>query len=170
MKIEILANSKIKYAFQELGIKGTRTYKGSREPFYEVWEIEKSDLSTLEEYIGWPDKWGWWRYAKGSNMGTACSFFAVNDFELIAWDGAARDNLRDDWDDMSNEEKEKKSIMIVDTAFDIHYQPETLMQLLEEECGKKKKSEEVKKNPSPEKVIIEDNKTNYSSNNSNLNL
>lgn len=78
--------------------------------------------------------------------------------------------LKNVYSNMSNEEKEKKSIMIVDTAFDIHYQPETLMQLLEEECGKKKKSEEVKKNPSPEKVIIEDNKTNYSSNNSNLNL
>lgn len=105
MKIEILTNNKIKYAFQELGIKGTRTYKGSKEPFYEVWEIEKSDLTTLEEYVGWPDKWGWWRYAKGSNMGTACSFFAVNDFELIAWDGEKRDGLRDEWDEMSIEER-----------------------------------------------------------------
>lgn len=106
MRVEILTNNKIKNAFQELGIKATRTYRGSKEPFYEVWEIEKGDLTTLEEYVGWSDKWGWWRYAKGSNMGTACSFFAINDFELIAWDGEKRDNLRDEWDDMSMEEKE----------------------------------------------------------------
>lgn len=78
--------------------------------------------------------------------------------------------LKNVYASMSKEEKEKKSIMIVDTAFDIHYQPETLMQLLEEECNKKKKKEEIKKDSSSEKVIIEDNKTNYSSNNSNLNL
>lgn len=106
MKVEILAGGGIKTAFKELGIEATRTYKGTDKTHYQVWEIEKSDMLKLDEMSEWPDHYGWWRYTKGSNMGTACSFFTVNGKELIAWDGPYREDLRDDWDDEPIEEKE----------------------------------------------------------------
>ena len=106
MKVEILAGGGIKTAFKELGIKATRTYKGTDKTHYQVWEIEKSDMLRLDEISEWPDHYGWWIYAKGSNMGTACSFFTVNGKELIAWDGPYREDLRDDWNDEPIEEKE----------------------------------------------------------------
>lgn len=102
---EILAGGGIHNAFKELGIKAKRTYKGKNEPYYEVWELDKKDMKILEEVLEWPDSWGWWRFAKGSNMGTACSFFNVNGTELIAWDGAERDSLLDAWYEQPAEEK-----------------------------------------------------------------
>ena len=102
--VEILCGGNIKKAFKELGINATKTYLGKEEPHYQVWEINKNDLHILENSI-WQDNWGYWRYAKGSNMGTPYSFFTVNNEELIAWDGYKRDRLRDDWDAESDEEK-----------------------------------------------------------------
>ena len=64
---------------------------------------------------------------------------------------------------MTKEEKEKKSIMVVDTVYDIHYQPESLLQYLEEEYAKRQEK-------STEKKESEEVHTNYSSNNSNSNI
>lgn len=86
MKIEILASTGIKSAFRELDIEATRIYKSTDEPHIDVWEIEKSDLSKLEEAAEWPKGWGWYKFAKGSNMGSACSFFTVNGQFMIGWD------------------------------------------------------------------------------------
>ena len=102
---EILAGGGIQNAFKELGINAKMTYKGNNEPYYEVWELDKKDLRTLEESYEWPDEWGFWRFAKGSNMGTACSISTVNGHELIAWDGYGRDDLYNDWEQESFEEK-----------------------------------------------------------------
>lgn len=102
---EILGGGGLHKAFKELGIKATRTYKRSEKPHYEVWELSKDDLKKLEYTIEWKDEWGWWRFAKGSNMGTPFSFFTVNDKELIAWDGPKREDLRDDWADETDAEK-----------------------------------------------------------------
>lgn len=106
MKVEILAGGGIKTAFKELGIEATRKYKGAEKPHYQVWELEKSDMCKMSELTDWKDHYGWWRHAKGSNMGTACSIFTVNGHELIAWDGTGREDLRDDWDNEPIEEKE----------------------------------------------------------------
>lgn len=106
MKIELLAGNGIKAAFKELGIQATRTYKSPKDYDYQVWEIEKSDLKKLENVTEWHNGWGWWRFAKGSNMGIPFDFFDVNGRELIAWPGARRDSLRDEWDEESMEEKE----------------------------------------------------------------
>ena len=103
--IEILGGNGLRNAFKELGINATRTYRGIDNTHYEVWELSKDDFKKIEYTSEWNDNWGWWRYAKGSNMGTPCSFFTINGRELIAWDGPTRDNLRDDWDNESNEEK-----------------------------------------------------------------
>lgn len=83
---EILAGNGIHRAFKELGIEAKRTYKSAHEPYYEVWEIDKKDMRTLEETYEWPDEWGWWRYAKGSNMGSAVEFFTINGQFMIGWE------------------------------------------------------------------------------------
>lgn len=83
---EIFAGGGIKNAFKELGIKAKMTYKGSKEPYYEVWDLDKKDLRVLEETYEWPDSWGWWRYARGSNMGTAAEFLTVNGQFMIGWE------------------------------------------------------------------------------------
>ena len=83
---EILAGGGIHKAFKSLGINAKRTYKSSHEPYYEVWELDKKSLRDLEEAYEWPDEFGWYGYAKGSNMGTAASFFTVNGEFLIGWD------------------------------------------------------------------------------------
>ena len=95
MKIEILAGGGIKTAFEELGIEATMIYRGSNKPHYQVWEIEKSDLSKLEEPIGWKDHFGWWSYAKRSNMGTAADFFTINGQFMIGWETEDRTDTYD---------------------------------------------------------------------------
>ena len=83
---EILAGGGIQNAFNDLGIKAKMTYKMSKEPYYEVWELDKKDLKTLDESPEWFDEWGWYRFAKGSNMGSAADFFTVNGQFMIGWE------------------------------------------------------------------------------------
>lgn len=102
---EIFGGNGLYRAFKALNIDAKRTYKSAHEPYYEVWELDRKDLKLLEEVEEWQNNWGWWRYTKGSNMGTACSFFTVNGKELIAWDGPKREDLANDWANESDEEK-----------------------------------------------------------------
>ena len=102
---EIFGGNGLHRAFKALNINAKRTYKSAHEPYYEVWELDHKSLKALEELEEWNDNWGWWRHAKGSNMGTACSFFTVNGKELIAWDGLRREELYNDWTNESDEEK-----------------------------------------------------------------
>lgn len=46
---EILAGNGIHRAFKELGIDAKKTYKSAHKPYYEVWEVDKKDIRTLEE-------------------------------------------------------------------------------------------------------------------------
>ena len=105
MAVEILGGGGLYKAFRELGIKAIRTYKGKEKPHYEVWELSKDNLKKLEYTEEWKDEWGWWRFAKGSNMGTPFDFFTVNGKELIAWSGYKREDLVLDWAAESDEEK-----------------------------------------------------------------
>lgn len=83
---EILGGSGLHRAFKELGIKANRTYKGAKEPYYEVWELSKDDLKKLEWAGDWDDTWGWFRHAKGSRMGTAVEILTVHCEMLIGWE------------------------------------------------------------------------------------
>lgn len=109
--VEILGGDGLEFALKDLGVKYKKTYskklnpKKKYDPHYEVYEISRQDMKKLDEIFEWPDSYGWWRYAKGSNMGTPFSFFTVNGKELIAWDGYKREDLRDDWADEPDEEK-----------------------------------------------------------------
>ena len=108
--VEILGD-KMHKVFKEHGIHYKKTYgkkcnpKKKYDPHYEVYEISQNDMKRLDEIFEIPDG-SWWRWCKGSNMGTPFDFFIVKDKELIAWDGPKRESLRDWWDAKSNEEKE----------------------------------------------------------------
>ena len=86
MKIEILAGGSIEKAFKELNIPMTVTYSGEQ---YKVCEIEKSDFKTIADISEdeWKSNWGWWRSAKGSNMGTPYNFIKINGRDIICWEG-----------------------------------------------------------------------------------
>lgn len=109
--VEILGD-KMHKVFKEHGISYTKTYskrcnpKKSYDHHYEVYEISQSDMKKLEEVFDMPD-WSWWRWCKGSNMGTPFDFFTINGKELIAWGGYKREDLILDWGAESPEEKEK---------------------------------------------------------------
>lgn len=104
---EILAGNGIRNAFHELNVDARQTYKMNHEPYYEIWDINKKNLKALEEAEEWPDTYGFWRYAKGSNLGTPASFFTVNGQFMIGWDGRSRDYIKEDWNNMSDNEKVK---------------------------------------------------------------
>lgn len=92
---EILAGNGINNAFKDLGIKAKRTYKSSHAPYYEVWELDKRDLKVLEDTSEWLDSWGWWRSAKGSNLGTAADFLTVNGQFMIGWESRSGNDTYD---------------------------------------------------------------------------
>ena len=83
---EILGGNGLHNAFKELGVKAKMSYQMTKEPYYEIWELNKKDLKILEETYEWPDEWGWWRSAKGSNMGIPYEFFTVNGEFMIGWE------------------------------------------------------------------------------------
>ena len=108
--VEIIGGDGVEFTFQEFKIKAKKVYETDAQlypdrPHYEVYEIDKSNLKLLET-ISWADDFGWYRYTKGSNMGTPYSFFTVNGSDLIAWDGAERDKVREWWNNEPIEEKE----------------------------------------------------------------
>lgn len=82
---EIFGGNGLENAFEALNIQAKRTYRSSHEPYYEVWELNKKDLKVLEETYEWNDSWGWFRFAKGSNMGTPAECFIINGQFMIGW-------------------------------------------------------------------------------------
>jgi hypothetical protein len=107
--VEILGD-KMHKVFKEYGINYTKTYskkcnpKKKYDPHYEVYEISQNDMKKLDEIFELPEG-SWWRWCKGSNMGTPFDFFYIDGKELIAWNGTKREQLIDFWNEESNEEK-----------------------------------------------------------------
>ena len=107
--VEILGD-KMNKVFKECGIHYQKTYSKKCNPkkkydqHYEVYEISQNDMKRLDEVFEMPDG-SWWRWCKGSNLGTPFDFFDINGKELIAWDGYKREDLRDDWNDKTQEDK-----------------------------------------------------------------
>ena len=83
---EVLTWGGIQNAFNDLGIEATMTYKSNHEPYYEIWDLNKKDIKTLEEVHEWKDEWGSWLYSTRSNMGVPYSFFTVKGEFMIGWD------------------------------------------------------------------------------------
>ena len=82
---EIFGGGGLHKAFKELNIKATRTYRRSEKPYYEVWEVSKDDVKTMEYATNWQDDWGWFQYSNGVHRGTAYDFLDINGISIIAW-------------------------------------------------------------------------------------
>lgn len=93
--IEILAGNGIENAFKELGIEAKRTY--DKHYAYNVWEMSDDNFGKLcAAPDNWPDTWGWWRSANGSNMGDVNHEYIINGKRITAWDGSFREALKSD--------------------------------------------------------------------------
>lgn len=138
--VEILGD-KMHKVFKEHGINYTKTYskrcnpKKNHDPHYEVYEISQNDMKRLEEMLD-IHSGSWWRYARGCNLGTPFDFFTINGKELIAWGGPKRDDLRDDWDAESDEEKAAYHYSFKEyEESNYPYKYETLTEYMCEELG-----------------------------------
>lgn len=102
--IQITGSVELEAAFKELGVEWERLYDGGGNG-YCVYVVQEGWLTLVDRYLaekavtrthvhearfveqGWPEYWGWWRYAQGSNMGFPDVEFVVNDAVMLAWDG-----------------------------------------------------------------------------------
>lgn len=91
---EILASG-LAIALHELGVDARQTYKMDHEPYYEIWDINKKNLRALEEAEEWPDTYGWFRFSKGSNMGSPAEFLNINGQFMIGWETLDRKDIYD---------------------------------------------------------------------------
>jgi hypothetical protein len=138
--VEILGD-KMHKVFKEHSIHYKKTYgkrcnpKKKYDPHYEVYEISQNDMKRLDEVFELPDG-SWWRWCKGSNMGTPFDFFYIGDKELIAWDGPKREKLRDLWDKESNDEKAAYHYSFREyTELNMPHKYDTLTEYMCEELG-----------------------------------
>lgn len=88
MKIEILTSGEFHDAVKHLKINAKRMYKCPPDlyndrPYYEVWEIEKSDLSKIESFCMMEEIFCC--YSNGEHRGTAYDFLTINGVGVIAW-------------------------------------------------------------------------------------
>ena len=105
--IEILAGNGIETAFKELGVEAKCTYKQTKTPHYEVWEIAEDDMFMMDLVSNWPDRYGWWTYSDSSNIGSVNHDITINGKTVTAWmrDGLM-DDLRRDWERETKKNKE----------------------------------------------------------------
>lgn len=81
------------------------------EGFLEIWEVKDEDFEkmcdmTEEEFSKYTES-GWWRYAKGSNMGVPCIEYEINGVKIMAWDGSIRENYYSDFCNNCSDRKNK---------------------------------------------------------------
>jgi hypothetical protein len=99
--IEILG-AELDIAFEELKMNVLKTYEIINKPWdycetYQVWELSEEDFEKICSIPDneWKDNWGWWRYAKGSNLGSVGHRYNINGHYISAWDGYKRENTKD---------------------------------------------------------------------------
>lgn len=102
---EILAGGTFANAVNALGVNAKRTYqynppKDSYREHYQVWEMTEEEYQKLctkgDKIEHWPDMWGWWRGADGSNLGSIDMDFTVKGLSLTAWQGIHRERFFED--------------------------------------------------------------------------
>jgi hypothetical protein len=103
--VEILG-AELDKAFEELKINAKKTYEIKNKPWsycedYQVWEVSEDDFNKIcnIEDNTWKDNWGWWRFAKGSNLSSICHRYNINGHYINAWDGTYRQNNKDYYHD-----------------------------------------------------------------------
>jgi hypothetical protein len=86
MKVEIFTNNKFKNIVKSQDIAATRTYRrnvNNTPPYYEVWEVEKSDVKNLETIC--MTEGVWMCYSKGAGRGTPFELLTINGQFTIGW-------------------------------------------------------------------------------------
>jgi hypothetical protein len=104
MKVEIFTNNKFKNIVKSQGITATRTYRrnvNNTPPYYEVWEVEKSDVKNLE--MSCLTEGVFFCYSIGEHRGTAYDFININGVGVIAWQ---EDCKKDNFDNLTDYFKE----------------------------------------------------------------
>jgi len=96
---EILGGS-LEKAFEKFNIVATKTYQSNNEhtDFTQVWELEDDEFEKLCKITDeeWEGIDGWWRYAKGSNMGVVNRRYNINNHYIKAWDRAGREEWEEE--------------------------------------------------------------------------
>lgn len=82
---EILGGN-LDFTFKDLEINALKTFDNNE--YYQIWQLEDTDYKKLvnindEDWDN--DKYGWWRYSEGSNMGKIQTRFSINHHWLYAW-------------------------------------------------------------------------------------
>ena len=88
MKVEVLTGGEFRDVVSHLHIDAKRTYRCPHDPYndhpyYEVWEVEKSDLSNIESFCMTEEIFCC--YSNGEHRGTAYDFLTINGVGVIAW-------------------------------------------------------------------------------------
>ena len=84
MKIEVLTGKEFQNVVENIGINAKRLYNCPVDhPYYEIWEIEKSDLRMIEEVCMSGEVL--FCYSKGANRGTPYEPLTINGQFVIGW-------------------------------------------------------------------------------------
>jgi hypothetical protein len=109
--IEILAGELDK-AIEELQMNAKKTYEIQNKPWeycetYQVWELSDEEFDKLCEIDedDWKSEYGWWRGAKGSNLGGVSYRYNINNHYIKAWDGYSRINFMEENKNCKPEDK-----------------------------------------------------------------
>ena len=91
MKVEILTNSKFYDAVQVLNTEAKCVYKSPADkPYYEIWEVEKSDIQKIETVCMFEDVM--FCYSNGANRGTPFEFLTIGGEFVIGWTAIGEKN------------------------------------------------------------------------------
>lgn len=88
MKVEFMTNGEFNDLVEHYKFDAKQLYKSpigpyNDRPYYEIWEIEKSDVRAIEEACMVEDVL--FCYSKGANRGTAFELLTINGQFVIGW-------------------------------------------------------------------------------------
>lgn len=98
MKVEILTNSEFDDIIWALNTEAKCLYKTPEDlyadyPYYEIWEIEKSDVKTIETACMFEDVM--FCYSNGEHRGTPYDLVNINGVQIIGWLEGSKDDTFD---------------------------------------------------------------------------
>lgn len=98
MKVEILTNSEFDDIIWALNTEAKCLYKTPEDiytdyPYYEIWEIEKSDIRTIETACMFEDVM--FCYSNGEHRGTPYDLVNINGVQIIGWLEGSKDDTFD---------------------------------------------------------------------------
>jgi hypothetical protein len=87
-------------AIEEINLTATKTYEGNThlDEKTQVWKMSDEEFEKLCSISEdeWKDDWGWWRSAKGANLGIVTNRYSINGHYITAWDGSFRKEMMEE--------------------------------------------------------------------------